>query len=76
MARANQRDTNPVVDAQIFIVNDDAFTGPRSNYVTKMAERKKMREEYRVAVLMQWEAENLSVGWEGVPHKNREQNIN
>mmetsp|Transcript_18795 Transcript_18795/g.40722 ORF Transcript_18795/g.40722 Transcript_18795/m.40722 type:complete len:254 (-) Transcript_18795:64-825(-) len=59
MARAHQQYTEPAVDMWISEVDRDASTGPRAGYITKVAERKKRREETRAAVLAHWEGENI-----------------
>ena len=59
MARANQRDTDPHVDAQIVLVANNVCRGPRMNYLSKVEERKKIREAARRKVLLQWEREHL-----------------
>ena len=53
MARVDQRDINPAVDAQLIIVDGDACTVQRTNYVTKMAEQKRIQEKTQAAVLLQ-----------------------
>ena len=59
MARAHQQYTEPAVDMWISEVDRDASTGPRAGYITKVAERKKRREETRATVLAHWEGENI-----------------
>ena len=59
MARANQRDTDPHVNAQIVLVANNVYRGPRMNYLSKVEERKKIREAARRKVLLQWEREIL-----------------
>ena len=59
MTRANQRDTDPHVNAQIVLVANNVYRGPRMNYLSKVEERKKTREAARRKVLLQWERENL-----------------
>ena len=58
MARAYQQNTDPEANAWKEEVNCGAKRGPRADYVTKVAQRKRNREEVRDAVIEEWEAEN------------------
>ena len=58
MAKAYQRVTTPAMMDRINKVEKATATGPRKNYKTAEAKRKKEREANRVAALRHWESAN------------------
>ena len=61
MVRADHRDTDPAVVAQMEAVDKRACCGPRKDYTTVEEERRNARAAYRQAAVEQWYHERNAV---------------